>query len=92
MSLVLDPPIRHGCVVVAALSRHSISARGSRTRPAFFAAKRPVAVLIRTEGRPGIVAFRVDGTALSPEALEELCPGAAARFSALTDPGPLPPG
>ena len=83
MTLVLDPTVRVGDHVIAALCRVQVSRQGWRHGAVFAARKEPVAILF---GLPGKVrTISVAGTPLSREEVDVLCPGAMAEFMVLME-------
>lgn len=86
----LEPVIRVGAVTVAALARRAIRAGalgvwscGVMGGAWFQGEKRPVAILVRREGRT--TAFGPDGAPIPLQTLERRFPGQLAAFERLAD-------
>lgn len=79
----LDPVVHAGGLRCAALCRVQVSRRGWRHGAAFFVRKEPLAILVAGSG--GVRAISLDGTPLTGEEVEALCPGAMAGFAVLAD-------
>ena len=81
MTMRLDPAVRVGGHVIAALCRVQVSRQGWCHGAVFVAEKEPVAILFGQSAEIG--AISVAGTPLSREEVKVLCPGAMAEFKVL---------
>ena len=79
MNYAMDTPIRFGAQRVAVLTRRDITPRRMGNAFAVSGGKRPVAVLI--ENARGLRALTLEGTEMTLEEIEALCPGAVKRFT-----------
>ena len=74
MTVVLDKVVQIGACQITALSERTVTATHCRATVLAAGQKKPVAILIR-QGME-LTAFKPDGTPLTQEQIEALCPGA----------------
>jgi hypothetical protein len=78
----LSPVLRQGSFQIATLDERQVTGWAFIDRLAASGTKRPLAVLIATDG--ALAVRDMDGRRLGSAALDALCPGALAEFRAAT--------
>jgi len=83
MKFVLDSPVIVGETVVAAVSRNTISKNMSDRHISVTGAKRPVALLVKTDDL--LIAFNPSGASMTLDDVERLCSGVISQFESVAD-------
>lgn len=83
MKLVLDSPVIVGEIVVAAVSRNTISKNMSDRHIGVAGAKHLVALLVKTDDL--LIALNPDGASMTLDDMERLYPGMISQFETAAD-------
>ena len=82
MKFVLDSPIIVGEILVAAVCRNTIFENVSDRHIAVTGAKRPVALLVKSDDL--LIALNPSGASMTLDDVERLCPGMISQFETAT--------